>query len=355
MKYLFCFTLILTFSHVVSAGEYYQGIRQMGMGGAAIAVVNDETALLLNPIGLGRLREPYITLIDPEVTTNLKGLKTTQDLGLIGGAEIDKVYDSLADNLDKRYFARAQMFPSIANKNYGIGVLGKYDMTANRNSQTGIMSVDYVSDWAGVIGVNHSFGGGILKIGATGKLIDRIQYTGNADPSAGSIKTKDLANEGMGLGVDVGFSLTSPTDYLPTLAVMAKDVGNTSFGLGSGLRNYNSNTDPTAIPMSVDVALAIFPINSQYLRSTFTVEYDDVSNNLYKNFSTKQKLHGGVEINLVDQLFFRAGYNRGYLTGGLEWAIRNLQFQLAYYGEEVGTETAPIKDERVAVKIAIRF
>ena len=100
---------------------------------------------------------------------------------------------------------------------------------------------------------------------------------------------------------------------------MAKDVGNSSFGLGAGMRNYNSTKDPNAIPMTVDVALALFPINSQYLRSTFTVEYDDVANNLYKNFNTAQKLHAGVEFNLVDQIFFRAGYNRGYPTAGVEW------------------------------------
>lgn len=327
----------------------------MGMGGAAIAVVNDETSLLLNPIGLGRLREPYITLFDPEITTNLDGVHATQNLGGTGAAEIDQVYDELANKLDKRYFTRAQIFPSFATRDYGFGLLGKYDMTATRDSTTGIMAVDYVSDWAGVLGVNHSFSGGILKIGAIGKLIDRIQYTGNVDPATQpSIKTKDLVNEGVGLGVDVGFSLTSPTDYLPTIAVMAKDVGGTSFGYGSGMRGYNSNIDPKALPMTVDVALAIFPINSQYLRSTFTVEYDDLTGNL-TYWGTKQKLHGGVEINLVDQLFFRAGYNRGYLTGGLEWAIRNIQIQLAYYGEEVGTETTPVKDERVAVKIAIRF
>ena len=135
----------------------------MGMGGAAIAVVNDETALLLNPIGLGRLREPYITLIDPEVTTNLTGVHTTQNLGVLGAAEIDQVYDELGNKLDKRFFARAQMFPSFANRNFGFGLLGKYDMTAKRDSLTGNMAVDYVSDWAGVVGVNHSFGGGTLK------------------------------------------------------------------------------------------------------------------------------------------------------------------------------------------------
>ena len=40
--------------------EFYRGVRQMGMGGASIAVVNDETAPLSNPNGLGRLRDYFL-------------------------------------------------------------------------------------------------------------------------------------------------------------------------------------------------------------------------------------------------------------------------------------------------------
>ena len=39
--------------------SFYEGVRGRGMGGAQIATVNDETALLVNPAGLGKLRDFY--------------------------------------------------------------------------------------------------------------------------------------------------------------------------------------------------------------------------------------------------------------------------------------------------------
>lgn len=355
MKKSLFFILILILSGPAFAiQEFYQGVRQMGMGGAAIAVVNDETSLLLNPIGLGRLREPYITLIDPEVTTNTNSMKTMQNLS--GNAtELQDLYNELANQQDKQFYGKAQIFPSFANRNYGFGFLGKYEMTATRHSDTALLDVDYVSDWAGVMGANYSFGGGILKIGANGKAIDRVQYKKTGiNPATDDMDLQSVATEGFGVGVDVGMSISSPTDWLPTIAVQAKDVGGTSFTLGNGFRDYPNATDPDAIPMTVDVALAIFPILNNYTRSTLTVELDDV-NGHYENLSTVQKLHVGGEINLLDQLFFRAGYNRGYVTGGFEWAFRNFQLQAAYYNEEIGDEDNPLRDERVSLKLAIRF
>lgn len=335
-----------------SAADFYQGIRQMGMGGAAVAVVNDETALLLNPNGLGRLREPYVTLIDPEVTTNLDSVGTVQDLAL-DAIEVDKIYDELAGRLDKNYFVRTQIFPSYATRNYGVGFLGKYDVLAKRRSSDQLLELQYTSDWAAVAGYNHSFFGGQVKLGVTGRYIDRVQYSGDVDPAAQGLDIKTLASSGTGLAADVALSVTSPTDWLPTLSVIAKDVGDTSFTLGKGLRDdYTGAGDPSKIPMTVDVAVALFPIWSNSSRGTITVEYDDVTES---DTDAEKKLHAGLEINLADRFFFRGGYNKGYFTSGFEFATANFQLQLAYYGEEIGTDANPVQDDRVAIKALLRF
>ncbi len=322
----------------------------MGMGGAAIAVVNDETSLLLNPIGLGRLREPYVTILDPEVTTNSKSAGAFSDL-LLDSTDVPEVYSELAGQLDERYFVRTQLFPSFADRHYGLGVLFKNEITAVRSSATQFLDLNYVSDWAAVAGYNKSFYGGVIKLGVSGRWIDRVEYAGTIDPNTQGLELKTLAVQGAGLAADVGLSLSSPTDWLPTLSVLLKDLGDTSFSLSNGFRDYLTLSDPTKIPMSMDVAVALFPIWSRYSRSTITVEYD----NVLEDGSSKQKLHAGVEINLADRWFFRGGLNRGYMTAGFEWAMPYLQLQLAYYGEEIGTETNPIKDERYALKAVFRF
>src|SRR5262245_48475072 len=47
--------------------EFYTGARMLGMGGAAVAAVNDETAIFTNPAALGKLRDVFITVVDPEI------------------------------------------------------------------------------------------------------------------------------------------------------------------------------------------------------------------------------------------------------------------------------------------------
>ncbi len=341
--------LILTLALSVRA-DFYQGIRQMGMGGAAVAVVNDETSLLLNPIGLGRLREPYVTIVDPEVTTNQQSISSVQSL-LLDSTDLKEVYPELASNLDQRYFVRTQLFPSYADRHYGFGALIKNEMTATRSSTTQFLDLNYVSDWAAVAGLNKSFYGGVIKVGAAGRWVDRAQYVGVLDPNTQGLDLQRLAVQGAGLAADVGLSLSSPTDWLPTLSVMAKDIGDTSFTLSDGLRDYLTTADPTKVPMTMDVAVALFPIWNNYTRGTFTIEFDDV----LEEGDTVRKLHAGMEVNLADRWFFRSGYNRGYLTGGLEWTMPFVQVQFAYYGEEIGTDENPLKDERYAMKLVFRF
>ncbi|MCC6137286.1 MAG: hypothetical protein IT287_01535 [Bdellovibrionaceae bacterium] len=342
MSLIFCAT---------SAADFYQGIRQMGMGGAAVAVVNDETALLLNPIGLGRLREPYVTIIDPEITTNMDSVSVVQGLAF-DSVEIDKVYDELGGRLDTDYFARAQFFPSFATRNYGIGFLGKYDVLAKRRSVDQFLELQYTSDWAAVAGYNHSFFGGQVKVGISGRYIDRVEFAGAIDPTTQGLELKNLAVNGTALAADIGLSLTSPTDWLPTISVLMKDVGDTSFTMGKGMRDsYLGLGDPSKIPMTVDVAAALFPIWSNSSRGTITVEYDDVLG----DGDTEKRLHAGLEINLADRFFFRGGWNKGYFTSGFEFATSSFQLQLAYYGEEIGTDDNPVQDDRLAIKTVFRF
>lgn len=351
-KNLFIILLLLQCPVLVFAQDFYQGVRQMGMGGAAIAVVNDETSLLLNPNGLARLREPYITLIDIEATSRLNH---TNEIGSLGFGAIDpeEIYNELSDTLDKDYFFRAQTFPSFANRGYGFGVLGRYEVRARRSSVDQSLNLNYTSDWVGVAGYNHSFWGGIVKIGATGKLIDRVEFNGVV-PSAQSKNPDNLTSEGMGLGVDVGVTLSSPTDLLPTVSLVARDIGDTSFTMSDGLRDQPNSPVPGKIPFSLDAAVAIFPIMSRDMRGTFTVEMDDLLKNGPFEDAVR-RLHAGMEVNYMDAWFFRAGYNRGYITGGFEWATQFTQLQLAYYGEEIGTDVNPVKEERVTVKLIFRF
>jgi hypothetical protein len=58
MKFKIVFLILMIISKTQAAEfyEFYTNARALGMGGASLAVTNDETALLLNPAALGKLR-----------------------------------------------------------------------------------------------------------------------------------------------------------------------------------------------------------------------------------------------------------------------------------------------------------
>ena len=134
--------IICIFAFAEEHREFYNGIRALGMGGAGIAVVNDETALLVNPAGLGKIRDFFGTLIDPEIdlSNNATSIYSAKPFG--NPTSISNMEPSLDAKRNTYSHARTQVFPSIVVRNFGIGIFGKYQLDANKRSDTEY-DVDY--------------------------------------------------------------------------------------------------------------------------------------------------------------------------------------------------------------------
>lgn len=332
--------------------ENYNGARSLGMGGASVAVVNDETALLLNPAALGRLRDVYGTILDPEVdvNSNFNGMYTTK--AFTDPFDLQQVKDTTDQSRDKRFYVRGQLFPSIVMKNFGIGLHAKKVMDAEMNTDGTNLTTFYQDDLSLLLGANLRFFGGRIKIGFVGKGISRIEI----DKTIASTATMDVsaqASEGFGVGVDGGLILAAPIVWLPTLAVVVRDMGGTKFTAGSGLR-LSTTERPTAVDQDIDVGLAVFPIHGSSTRSSFTIEYQKLKKS--STYTDKTKFyHVGYEFNYADVLFLRAGLNQKYWTAGLEIASEHTQIQVASYGEDIGTDGNSEEDRRYVFKFGFRF
>ena len=339
--------------HAQERYEFYKGIRQMGMGGSSVAVANDETGLLSNPASLGRLRDFFITVIDPELEV---GTQTQQiaNADLIKMRDPQQALDKCKLNPDKHLHERAQLFPSIVVPNFGLGVFGKYQIDAQLNSLTNKFQYDYVKDYAIVTGLNYSFFGGIFKIGTNARIIDRVEVRDSTiDPMSTSLNINTMASSGVGFGTDTGIILTAPVAYLPTLAAVWRDVGRTSFNWQKDPFLKTSDR-PLSTDSTVDVGLSIQPILGRNFRSTWTIEYRDVKT-AGSETDQMRRVHGGLELNVADAFFIRGGLNQRYWTAGLELAMMNYQLQLATYGEDIGATGSPREDRRYELKLAIRF
>ena len=348
MKWI-SYIVILLMSLSARAGnewvESYSNTRTLGMGGAAVAITSDDTSLYRNPANLGSLRDLYGTLFDPEIegSSNLTASKI----------DVASVMSNLSSKPDTYYRAKQQLSPALVRRNFGIGLIYRNEINAEITSVAPtVMDTTYVNDLGAILGANLRLFDGRLKIGASGRIFNRIEVINPALPVAGPTDLPTIGSEGTAYAFDAGILLQAPWAYLPTIGAVVHDIGDTKFR-SDGIR-ISTATRPLTVKQSVDAAIAIFPIHSNLFRSVWTLEYSDVTNSRNDTDNAK-RIHVGIELNSRDIFFFRLGYNQRYLTAGFEIASENLSWQVATYGEEIGTQAAPREDRRLNMKVAVRF
>ncbi len=344
------------FSQVLGAQEVrenYNGVRSLGMGGASIALVNDETALLLNPAGLGKLRDVFGTVFDPEIEGGMNLNEMYNAKAFSNPLDLNQVKETTDTTRDKYYHFKGQVFPSIVLKNFGIGLRAGRTIDAKMSTDGTQLTTFYQDDMSFHMGFSLRFLDGRIKVGAAGKLISRIEVDRVLDPT-GDMTLTTIGSEGVGIGSDAGLILTAPIAWLPTLSAVVRDVGGTAFTAGSGLR-LKTESRPNRLEQDMDVAFALFPIHSSKSRSSFSLQYNKLTAASQSDDKTRFT-HVGYEYNYADLLFLRAGMHQRYWTAGLEIASEFTQIQIASYGEEVGLAGFDsTEDRRYIFKFTFRY
>lgn len=370
-------TFVFGLSLRLSAGEryeFYNGIRALSMGGAAVATVNDETALLYNPAALGKLRNYFLTVADPEIEL---GADSSDVIGSSYTTFLDPqdTLDDCTANKGSRLHQRAQVFPSFVVTNFGFGVYGRVATDAEMNLAGTEFEYNYRNDYAFVTGFNFRLFDGIIKIGANARLVNRVDAHRTDIPVAATTldfeyvmpDSTTLAKEGSGIATDGGIIITAPWVFLPSIAAVYRDMGTTSYNLNTGMF-YNTTERPDRTPTTLDAGISISPILGNSVRMTISAEMVDVLDAVEPedeeaSDEVMRRIHGGVEFNLGDIVFLRGGMHQGYWSAGIEIAVDNTQFQLGSYGEEIGdvvpfgsTATyTKVEDRRYVAKFAYRF
>jgi hypothetical protein len=333
--------------------EFYTGVRQMGMGGAYTGVVNDETSLLTNPAGLGKLRDVTWTIADPELSGSFNDTKVAKLDNFSQVIGVQNLLDALNQQKDTHFNAKAQLFPSLVGPNFGFGIHAKWSYDANVDSATNMYRIDYTSDYAAALGYCLRFFGGIVKLGVAGRAVDRVEVHKDLAATSTALELEALASEGVGVGADVGLIITAPVALLPSLSATVRDAGGTNYTLSNGSR-MSTTTRPEPTAQTIDAGLSIFPIISNRTRMALTAEVHDLAT-LSEETDQMRRLHVGMEFNFSDFFFLRGGLNQRYWTAGFELSSERIQLQFASYGEEIGTATKPFEDRRWVGKFAIRF
>ncbi len=319
---------------------FIQGIRPLGMGGAFIAVADDENALFYNPAGLARLNYWRFTFPYWLMGTDIRSFDNIL-FWISHAGEFSKFPDGISEDTG-RAIANSRMHLlgegslRYIGPNFGFGVYLLGDALA----QTDAALVPEVS-WDVKMGLieNMSFGWGwdIPMFGyvAGGVALKATQrgysrQTKNAFELA-DFQDVDLTQE-WGGGMDLGL-LYQPIQEV-TVALVVADL-------------YTRILEEVQVP-NLKIGAAFKPSWLNYEDLSTTLAFDVVElnwqgDNEFKNNPNNaaqinlSKVRFGVEFLLSRLVALRGGISQGYPSAGIGLKTSFLSLEWAYFGRELGT------------------
>lgn len=394
-RYFFLLAALGGFIFVLSASAteniFYRGMRPMSMGGAFVAVADDENGRNWNPAGMmylpgmnlsmqlyGRGTEDTINMATDSIDL-AKTIQNTPSEQVLTLNETQKLIDNFASGtkIGLRLGGDMDFVPWKTQKKkmvFGLGIYGDaktslwikeqglpigFPLQLVNDEVLYEVSVDIAPSFSGAYRISSIIptfvrgGKRDLSIGLTVKYVNRIKASNEKNPytmqelisqerSDGQAldlaKEIDMNTKGTSFGFDVG-AITDLTDYM-RFGVVVHDIG-TSI-------SYNTaSITNDEIPMNVRLGTAFYPLKYFYPDSqrkffdmVLSADLDNLNGDARENSDFADKLHLGAEMkfSLFKNFLFvslRGGTNQGYPTYGV--TLHGLWFfQLDYtvYGDE---------------------
>lgn len=254
--------------------ELYRGARATAMGGAYVAVADDEEALFANPAGLAGIEKytlhymQFLLEMPSDIATTASTLANLK--GVDGGA--------LNGIMGKNVYSHVQLTPSYVMPNFGVGIIVDQQLalyaknTALPNIILGYQTTNGVQFGYGfsVLHRGRREADNDLRLGFGGKMLWRrggyrpFTLTQLFTPSEQMI-LDTIGDFGMGFGVDAGvqFVKTLGSHVTWNLGAAMTEIGDVQFTSGADSQKSNFSVG-TAFKLSLDRPKTSFQISYDY-------------------------------------------------------------------------------------------
>ncbi len=321
---------------------FIEGIRPMGMGGAFIAVADDENAMFYNPAGLARVDYWRFTFPKLLLGTDIASWDNliyvlgntgafTEFMGGNVSADTIAVVDRLSNT--RIHFLNQESLTYIQP-----GFAGGLWLFDDVLLETGAILLPE-ANWnvrAGLIqNLSWGFGWDIPQFGylAAGFTLKAIQQVKSLEENRSVLDFGELdLTVQWGAGLDLGV-IYQPTEEISVAFVMA-DI-------------YTRLLDEVMVP-NIKLGFAYEPwwLNFEDLATVLAVDLVELNwqgDNEWKNSPDNAgainftKFRVGVEFLLSGLIALRGGMHQGYPTAGVSLVTSFINIDWAYFGKELGT------------------
>ncbi len=346
--YLFTICIFIIFTskaHSEPIFERVVNVRALGMGGAYSAVVSDIQSLFFNPAGLARNSNIQFLVMDPHV--NAGGLDAVQKAQKLSSN--DNFKESVQDLYGENVSLGASARTGIAIPFFAAAIYNSLNASVDvENPVYPALNANVVNDFGYVLGAGFP----VFPLVHLGFAARRVKRKGANIPIGASLiadlDTKqilqEIEREGSGYGLDTGLNFVLPGPITAVVALVWKDVGQTSFTPGLGIKAPPIQEQE----MSLGAAVAV---NLPFITISPSVEFKHLNR---QEIQLAKKIHLGAEISLplVD---LRAGLHQGYYTLGAGVDLGVIRVDAASYGVEMGEYPGQREDRRYAIQMTFEL
>ncbi len=343
-------------SEVYARQYYYPQTRYVGssseaMGGVVIPLSEEAgNSLMNNPAALARyqgFRSEPLNLNFVANSNSVSNLATTLgntfSLGGISG--------TMNSNANKEFGMGISNISAFTWNGFGVGVVLQ-EFSSGASDGTNV-KYHVVSQLIPTVGYGFGLARNIIRVGYSLQYVNQTSgdATGTSNSSASFLNGLQKGN-GFSHNVSVNFAM--PFTYLPTLSVMARNLGGLHFASGALLsRGTSISGVPGTEAMTVDVAFDFLVRITGTFKTHWYFEYKDLTN--HTSFpSIFEKLSTGLDLSFSPNFALRAGMTGiAEFSGGLGYRSEHSEISLAYYNEKSPFSNTPSWDTRYALQYKV--
>ena len=337
----------------VVPGSRYTSARAAAMGDAYLPLGDDgASGLFYNPASLGRIRGAQVEPL------NLSMYANSAYASMMGGLDFYK-FPSLsqyASTLQKHPgdYAGAGfgLFSGGYMRGFAVGALLQSHLAARANAD-GSISYRSLYQFVPTIGTGWRLGGGVVRIGYSLQWVNQASGSLTVPSGTEPLGYNQAISQGSALSHNIGFALTLPVAYLPSVNFVGRNLLTAKFSSFSLLPlARNSSGPPPDEQATYDVSFSVQPKLGSGSYVNFVLEYRDVTN--VSGVSLWGRAVAGTEFSIKDSFFIRGGWGGGYPSAGIGIRKKGGEFALTWYSEEVGAGYHDLRDQRFLMQYQVR-
>ncbi|MBN22179.1 MAG: hypothetical protein CL678_12940 [Bdellovibrionaceae bacterium] len=334
----------------VIPGSRYESARAAALGGAYLPIVdNGVEALFYQPAAISKTDDFFVEALNLQMSFNNPYLNNAGVINT-GQFSLEKLNQKTFSGFSN---AGVQLMTGLAVQGFSFGLLYRTELGAQKVD--GVLTYRSEYQLIPAVGFSVRLAKGIVRLGYSLQLVNEsIGEITETDPDNASLSYKNGLAEGAGLSHNFGFALTLPLSGLPSLNIVARDIGGTSFSLPNlvGVAK-NSSGQPSAEKMTVDIGMGLHYVAKGGGFYNLALTYRDALSKGSGHLLSK--ISFGFELNLMKLVSVRLGFGEGYPSGGFGIITPRGEIMFTYANQEVGSGFRNTMETRYFAQYRLSF